>query len=1125
MKTFEVKFLLVASLAGLSARAGEVSVKPISAKAAASQEQLDRTVDRVALQSQQAAIGRLKELAARYTGSAQEPQLLARLAEAYQQDAAIRFRVAHGRAHRAGAAPDLSGFNKSMKSSIDILDRLVKSFPQNPDLHEAYFLRAKAYDEMQAKAAAKADYNYLVVKFPQSSYASVSHMRLAEYAIDENEYNVAVAQLEAVEKRPDDAQYPFALYKLAWSHYNLNHVGRALGYLERHVEFYRKAIEKMPVASATSESALIENSLMDFVLFHYEGYEKHHAGFEPSIAWDEFHRIEKGELLGRMLSRYARLLRAGGFEEPMLAWKERSLKEEIGRPESLDVVMTVFEHRVTRHEYSQLPVLANDLVHIYDTSTKLRDSTAFDNARKTLLTTTEELQGLVLKNKNATEVTKLALALQDLYLAFEKVVSPDDARIPKARFNLAEAFYQIGNYDKATEHYRWIVERWKPYAKSEAEWSEGARRAVAARYQALRREGKIPDRLDAKSRFTTQARSEPRVREWVTWIDQLPRENQQAEKVTSQETLNFNFEANRALYAMGEVKESVARFEKFVSNHPESEFAPASASLVIDTLLVEADWDRVLELSRDWSSQDAWKNSDFAKRLAGLERDMAYKIAERAFDKKDFDAARSAAKSCAKRYKGEPREADCRLLEARALLALNEADDAEERLTELVKNVPTSSAAEAGLVQRARLLEARYDYVGAAKDYAELGGRDGTEGRVRERALWLAWMAGDMAYLTDLLGREKFCGAGVSSSSQDLCARLTALLWLSEPARAARLSNKPTDDMLSPDAVKNSREKALFALAALKWNTKLSSSDREELLGLLADQWKNVDSLAQFQALPLLADTVRSSLDAVRVDIASDNILKAEKKAIKKRLGRIEAFEAVAARLVKLPWTRVRAEVLDVTASAYADLGASLRNVPAPKDFPANELEAYHQTLAELALPFEEKAQDIREKSIQLVLKAGVERETFDRVAKAFYAENPSQAKKLAASDANHAKLRVPLVAELSAFDPKGGWQKSLATRAPAANSPETKAEFLRWSWRKAFEEHRRSAAAHWLNELTNAKLVSEKTQSWMKALLLLDAGARAEGLALIENLHPETEGTAALTTAKVDSSAKGVVR
>lgn len=1121
MGTFAVKTLLLAvGVASAYARAGEVSVKPISAKAAASQEQLDRTVDRVALQSQQAAIGRLKELAARYTGSAQEPQLLARLAEAWQQDAAIRFRVAHGRAHRSGGAPDLSGFNKSMKSSVEILDRLVKSFPQNPDLHEAYFLRAKAYDEMQAKVQAKADYNLLVTKFPQSSYASVSHMRLAEYAIDENEYNVAVAHLEAVEKRPDDAQYPFALYKLAWSHYNLNHVGRALGYLERHVEFYRKAIEKMPVASATSESALIENSLMDFVLFHYEGYEKHHAGFEPSVAWDEFHRVEKGELLGRMLSRYARLLRAGGFEEPMLAWKERSLKEEIGRPESIDVVMTVFEHRVTRHEYSQLPVLANDLVHIYDTSAKLRDSTAFDNARKTLVATTEELQGLVLKNKGATEVTKLALALQDLYLAFEKVVAPDDARIPKARFNLAEAFYQIGNYDKATEHYRWIVERWKPYAKTEAEWSEGARRAVAARYQALRREGKIPDRIDAKSRLTTQARSEPRVREWVSWIDALPKE-----KVPSQETLNFGFEANRALYSMGEVKESVARFEKFVSAYPESEFAPASASLVIDTLLVEADWDRVLELSRDWSGQDAWKNSDFAKRLAGLERDMAYKIAERAFDKKDFDTARSAAKSCAKRYKGEPREADCRLLEARALLSLNESEDAEERLTELVKNVPTSSAAEAGLVQRARLLEARYDYVGAAKDYAELGGRDGADGRVRERALWLAWMAGDAAYLTDLLGREKFCGGGVSSSSQDLCARLTALLWLTEPARAARLSNKPAEDVLAPATVKDAREKALFALAALKWNTKLTSGEREELLGLLADQWKNVDALAQFQALPLLSETVRTSLDAVRVDIASDNILKAEKKAIKKRLARIEAFEAVAARLVKLPWSRVRAEVLDVTASAYADLGTSLRNVPAPKDFPANELEAYQQTLAELALPFEEKAQDIREKSIQLVLKAGVERETFDRVAKAFYAENPSQAKKLAQSDANHAKLRVPLVSELAAFDPKGGWLKPVASRAPAANSPEAKAEFLRWSWRKAYEEHRRSAAAHWLNELTNAKLVSEKAQSWMKALLLLDAGARAEGLALIENLHPETEGAAALTTAKIDSPAKGVVR
>jgi hypothetical protein len=77
-------------------------------------EQKDRSVDQVALQSQQRALSRLQDLLKKYRGQESEPGLLARLAEAWQQDAAIRFRIAHGRAHRQGQTLDLEPFKKSM---------------------------------------------------------------------------------------------------------------------------------------------------------------------------------------------------------------------------------------------------------------------------------------------------------------------------------------------------------------------------------------------------------------------------------------------------------------------------------------------------------------------------------------------------------------------------------------------------------------------------------------------------------------------------------------------------------------------------------------------------------------------------------------------------------------------------------------------------------------------------------------------------------------------------------------------------------------------------------------------------------------------------------------------------
>ena len=42
-----------------------------------------------------------------------------------------------------------------------------------------------------------------------------------DFAMDENNHALAVSYFEPVEKFPEDPHYPFALYRLAWSHYNL----------------------------------------------------------------------------------------------------------------------------------------------------------------------------------------------------------------------------------------------------------------------------------------------------------------------------------------------------------------------------------------------------------------------------------------------------------------------------------------------------------------------------------------------------------------------------------------------------------------------------------------------------------------------------------------------------------------------------------------------------------------------------------------------------------------------------------------------------------------------------------------------------------------------------------------
>ena len=115
----------------------------------ATHEQFERDVDEAALSAQEKAISRIGVLLHKYRGTAQEPILLGKLADLHQQNAAILFRIAHGAANRRNKAIDLSRYNKAMKSSITTLNTLIAKYPRYEEIAHAYFMRGKAFEEIQ----------------------------------------------------------------------------------------------------------------------------------------------------------------------------------------------------------------------------------------------------------------------------------------------------------------------------------------------------------------------------------------------------------------------------------------------------------------------------------------------------------------------------------------------------------------------------------------------------------------------------------------------------------------------------------------------------------------------------------------------------------------------------------------------------------------------------------------------------------------------------------------------------------------------------------------------------------------------------------------------------------------
>ena len=71
--------------------------------------------------------------------------------------------------------------------------------------------------------------------FPELEETSPAYLSLAEFAINANNHPLAITYLKELEKRPEDPHYPFALYKLAWSYYNIKDTAHAMSYAERQI--------------------------------------------------------------------------------------------------------------------------------------------------------------------------------------------------------------------------------------------------------------------------------------------------------------------------------------------------------------------------------------------------------------------------------------------------------------------------------------------------------------------------------------------------------------------------------------------------------------------------------------------------------------------------------------------------------------------------------------------------------------------------------------------------------------------------------------------------------------------------------------------------------------------------
>lgn len=1083
MKRAVVASLLILESAGLALAADRPSLAQV--------ENRERQVDEVAISSQDKAISKLSALLKKYRATSQEPILLIKLAELQAQYSSIAFRIAHGTAHANRKKIDLTRTNRALQESISTLNTLIDRYPSYIEIAHAYYMRGKSYEELQKKDLARRDYLHLVNHFPDADDSPAAYMSLAEFAIEANQHAAAIPFLKAVEKLPDDSHHPFALYKLAWAYYNLKDVPKALAYAERHVSYYSTAAKKPEAGLATSETAMRENTLLDVAVFYFEGYEQKEPRYALENALEYFKKLEPGQTLGKMAYRFSKLLRSHGHEAALVAWKDQIVSEQSQLPESLEVLLTTFEYLANKSKYDQLISSSQELVQLHE---KHPEFPSFVKAQKLLLESAENLQNLIVKNKNHEMIPKLNRTLVAYYDSFTRLVDERDPRIQMAHFNLAETLFATRDFSGATQHYRWIVEHGK--------WPETAKAslmAISSRYETLKLEGKILKVLVAHSfDESSHHKMERNEQEWVDWIDTHAKKA--PDDAHSSEFENFVFEANRTLYARGQTVSAVERLIDFAKERSQSANALPSASLALDTYVRSKDWKRSHELATEFLAIAGWeKNPAFFNTSA----ESFFHLIEAENTAKEYKKVLRDCERFEEKYNAHSRRADALLIAGTAARLIGDRDRAIKNFSGLIALPGQPSVAlREGLLSRSLLAEERYDFSGAAKDlraYLELPSslvklEDSRAIELKKKTLLLSWLAasaGETGVLESSLKSPALCGGEAKSLTSE-CGQFSA--WLSLLSLKMNSHSKTVDPDDLAEKVKESKDgsQPIWGALALTQVEKLSFRQRLAAIRAVSKHWDEISPLMRYSLMPLVSRSIPRAFELNREEMPKLAPLRANAKHITHRVEAIREIENTATSAMKLPIARVRALALNEMASLYLQLSRELGGMPAPKNLSSEDLASYEDTVRKLLLPFEEKGVEMRAKAFELATEFSLDPPAWNSIATLFIAENPSVAKK---------RQLASIQKQNTSYAPLGvDWLNEIGLNGSTR-------DLVYSHWLKALSAQHWAHVAFFLQEAEVKKTAPAGILSAWKAVSLATAGAQSESQFELEAAQKELMG------------------
>ena len=882
-----------------------------------------------AIQTQEQSIQKLKKFLANHPGDSREPDFLIRLADLYFEKSGISFQYTEGESIKTNK----KFYTESLNQAASILSDMIRKYPSHISATDAYFKRGKAYKELKKIELAKSDFIKILALDPTYYRLDAALMDLADFAQEENHHEEALKYLLQIEKNENSQYYTIALHKASWSYFNLSNFSYAIKYIKKEILTYQLKKGELPY---------LETAYQDLALFYFESINKK-AGFASvedavnlfqELAHEQFD-TQNRPFFGLVLSRFSKLLKAYQLSNDLEQLKNILIKKHPELPETMEIAMLIYEYRFDRHEYAKLTNLLTEADQIRVKLNKPEVNAKFEDA---LSQSINQLHQLVMKNKKSTDLDQLLKPLMELTDFLHSHLGIKNSATVLALYGMAETSFSIDRFNMATKYY---VELLKPEVILPVSLSRSSLliRLVSSRFQELKKLNLINEKLaiakiDA-SLEKIKKEDKELITEWLAWVfDPITLKNI--------DSLPFQLEAYKLKYQFTNRTESIAELQEFALQNSSTEEAKTGAAIVLDTLSLTQDWERIYSLSQKLLTKNNWKDSKFTEKLQDLSSDSHLKIT---LSSKDTDVILARTKECIRQFKNSKILLQCKLIQAKTWVGLKQYNESEHALNELSKTDLKEDDLKTVTLMKAEVHQKQGKIALSVQElekFLELTKFQDTE--MAQHIIQIYWFQRNFKKIQPLLSNAKLC----SSLKNNMCEQYVAAMAALQTHKTSEYVKQFKNTVKEP---KNSV--SLWALTALEQGPKLPFQDRLILLQRLANNWENVDPFLQIQYLELMKTRVNATVESIRKTSSAIAPINSGNEAnIEKRIKLLQDIDLTFSKVMKLNWNEIKINTVNELQLVYQLLVKDLKAIGTPDN---------------LLQPFIKKNTQLAEASQQLV--------------------------------------------------------------------------------------------------------------------------------------------------------------